>query len=130
LQGKAKIDSAVEIDAIDLARAFNMRGIAMVQNGKFKIAEKLYCNAVQLIKDSGVVHKLWLNLGLCMKKKGDLVKALEYFERCDKSSPEGYARAKSQILQVRELLLSNKRPGLRSDNTSTIDALDYGSFKG
>ena len=116
--------------ALELARLCNMKGIAMAQKGQFRSAEKLYRNAIKFLPDQTVVHKLWLNLGLCLKKKGDNVKALEMFSKSAASAPEGYDRAEQQIDVVKQVLDDERRAREEEENRSMKDslAINYETF--
>ena len=132
INGKTEVAQEV-IDgspqALQLARLCNMKGIAMANKGQYRSAEKLYNNAIKFLPDSGVAHKLWLNLGLCMKKSGDLDKALKMFTKAHKLAPEDYDRARIQVEDVKEAIKikrEKKLAELEKKAKSSI-TLNYGS---
>lgn len=90
---------------MDVARFCNLRGIAMANAGNYKMAEILYHNAVKFVpKNRAVVHKLWMNLGLCMKKQGKYKEALIYFNKAKDAAPPEYDRVDDQIRACSRLL--------------------------
>lgn len=108
ISGKSKIaldclDSATE--SIEIARICNLKGIKMVESGSYDVAERLYKNAVKLIRNNKeVVYKLWLNLGLCAKKNSDYKEALKCFEKCKDSAPKDYTKVDQHINAIKKLL--------------------------
>jgi tetratricopeptide (TPR) repeat protein len=101
IAGTADIASA---QSMEIARMFNLKGISMAESGHFRTAERLYNNAMKILPNKEIAYKLWLNLGLCMKKKGDLPAALAYFEKCQELAPPHYKRAEAQIAALKDEL--------------------------
>ena len=108
LEGKGELVKDViqqQSGTIQIARVCNLRGIAAANAGNFEVAERLYGNAMHLLPDEqDAEHKLWMNLGLCMKKKGDAEKALEYFEKCQRTAPPGYDRVNEWVERTQQEL--------------------------
>lgn len=131
LEGKRNVKPPDGVTGVELARSFNLRGIAMVSQGNFKVAEKLYQNSMAMLNDTSVAFKLWLNLGPCMKKKGDLDKAVDYFEKCDRIAPEGFDRAKAQIKQIenQKAVMEEQNIGTKKNRKAVAGSqLNYSSF--
>ena len=95
--------------ALELARVCNMRGIAMANQGQFELAEKLYRNAISFLPSKDDAFKLWMNLGLCMKKKGDYENALEMFDHSKKAAPGNFDRVEEQINHTQALIEQRER---------------------
>jgi tetratricopeptide (TPR) repeat protein len=107
VEGRTNIAGTAEIasaQSMEIARMFNLKGISMAESGHFRTAERLYNNAMKILPNKEIAYKLWLNLGLCMKKKGDLPAALAYFEKCQELAPPHYKRAEAQILALKDEL--------------------------
>jgi len=102
-----KVKDSIEDSAmsLDFARICNLKGITLVASEQFEAAERLYNNAMNFVNKKESEHKLWLNLGLCMKKSNNLEKAVKYFERSLSKAPPGFVRAQEQIDHVRKLML-------------------------
>ena len=96
------------VDPLEVARALNKRSVSLVANGEYAMAESLYQKAIAALPDNSLEHKLWFNLALCYKKKGDLQRALGYFEKSDQIGPEDYVRAKQQIAEVQKMIEFDK----------------------
>ncbi|MFK7823819.1 MAG: tetratricopeptide repeat protein [Oligoflexales bacterium] len=62
---------------IELAKVCNSKVVALVRAKQFDLAEKLYQNTIKIIPDKRLEYKLWMNLGLCMKKAKKYEKAKE-----------------------------------------------------
>lgn len=82
---------------IEIAKLCNSKAIALVQAKKFALAEKLYQNTIRLLPDKQIEYKLWMNLGLCMKKAKNFTKARKYFEIGERKCPPKYKRFTEQI---------------------------------
>lgn len=112
MSGKLEITQKVMENSphsFEIARLCNMKGISMANSGKFHSAEKLYKNAIQFLPGDDSVYKLWFNLGLCLKKKGDFKKSLHFFTKAEASAPLGYTKVAEQINAVkREIMLQEK----------------------
>jgi tetratricopeptide (TPR) repeat protein len=107
VEGRTNIAGTMEIasaQSMEIARMFNLKGISMAESGHFRTAERLYNNAMKILPNKEIAYKLWLNLGLCMKKKGDLPAALAYFEKCQELAPPHYKRAEAQIAVLKDEL--------------------------
>lgn len=107
VEGRTNIAGTTEIasaQSMEIARMFNLKGISMAESGHFRTAERLYNNAMKILPNKEIAYKLWLNLGLCMKKKGDLPAALAYFEKCQELAPPHYKRAEAQIAVLKDEL--------------------------
>lgn len=105
IEGRSSIQEShafADNQSLEIARMFNLKGIAMAESGNFPAAERLYKNALKVLRHENLAHKLWLNLGLCMKKKGNLKRAHEYFTKSHEQAPPEYSRARLQMesLQV------------------------------
>lgn len=103
IEGRTSIvesQNFAEYQSLELARLFNLKGIAMAESGNFLAAERLYQNALKILPYEDLAHKLWLNLGLCMKKKGNLEQAKEYFTKSKDTAPISYQRADSQLESI------------------------------
>ena len=61
----------------DLARHFNNVAISKVTHGSYDEGIATYQNAIQLLTDKAKLHQLHYNLGLALKKKGDLLGSFE-----------------------------------------------------
>jgi tetratricopeptide (TPR) repeat protein len=86
----------------DLGRFCNLRGIALTANKQFKNAEKLYLNTVHLLGKDLNLYKLYFNLGLCMKKAGNLDQSIKYFEMCERMAPKSFTRVTQQLKSLRD----------------------------
>lgn len=107
VEGRTNLAGSSELassQSMEIARMFNLKGISMAESGHFRTAERLYNNAMKILPNKEIAYKLWLNLGLCMKKKGDLAAALAYFEKCQELAPPHYKRAESQITVLKDEL--------------------------
>lgn len=107
VEGRTNIAGTADIastQSMEIARMFNLKGISMAESGHFRTAERLYNNAMKILPNKEIAYKLWLNLGLCMKKKGDLPAALAYFEKCQELAPAHYKRAEAQITALKDEL--------------------------
>ena len=107
VEGKFNLAGATDLassQSMEIARMFNLKGISMAESGHFRTAERLYTNAMKILPQKDIAYKLWLNLGLCMKKKGDLQASLAYFEKCRELAPPDYKRADVQIEFLKEEL--------------------------
>lgn len=107
MAGKLEITQKVLANSphsFEIARLCNMKGISMANAGKFQSAEKLYKNAIQFLPGDDSVYKLWFNLGLCLKKKGDFKKSLHFFTKAEASAPPGYTKVADQITAVKHQL--------------------------
>ncbi|MEZ4743779.1 MAG: tetratricopeptide repeat protein [Bdellovibrionota bacterium] len=91
--------------SFDFTRICNLKGITLVAAEQFDAAERLYQNALKFIKEDE--HKIWLNLGLCMKKAHNYEKALHYFQTCLAKAPNNYTRAQEQIEHTQKLMLKH-----------------------
>ncbi len=108
VEGRTNIAGSSDMtssQSMEIARMFNLKGISMAESGHFRTAERLYNNAMKILPNKEIAYKLWLNLGLCMKKKGDLDAALAYFEKCQELAPPHYKRAESQIQVLKEEII-------------------------
>jgi len=77
-----------------LARYFNGMGIAHVAKGEFDIGIRTYENALKILSSKGKTHLLYYNLGLALRKKGDLTRSFEMLCRsylADGKFEKGYA---------------------------------------
>lgn len=108
LSGKEDLSdglNGIDIGIFDIARICNIKGITMVNNKQYQTAQTLYLNAVKFLPGkSQSVHKLYYNLGLCLKKAGNLVGAHEYFTTCYKISKSQNLDAKKQMTYIESLL--------------------------
>lgn len=107
VEGRTNIAGTADLastQSMEIARMFNLKGISMAESGHFRTAERLYNNAMKILPNKEIAYKLWLNLGLCMKKKGDLPAALAYFEKCQELAPAHYKRAETQIIALKDEL--------------------------
>ena len=105
VEGKTILAGSADLagnQSLEIARMFNLKGISMAEAGQYRTAERLYSNAIKILPNQDIAYKLWLNLGLCMKKKGDLIAALEYFQKCQESAPPEYKRAAAQIQELKD----------------------------
>ena len=84
----------------DLGRFCNLRAISLTTNRQFKNAEKLYLNALKLLGVDRDVYKLYFNLGLCLKKAGHALKAVQYFETCKRMAPKSFDRINQQLKAI------------------------------
>lgn len=105
-----KVQTSIEDSSMnyDFARLCNLKGIALTNSGQYTAAERLYNNAMKFIENKSNEYKLWLNLGLCMKKSGALEQALTYFKRCQDQAPADFDRASIQIEHVEKILAEQK----------------------
>ncbi|NRA43744.1 MAG: tetratricopeptide repeat protein [Oligoflexales bacterium] len=83
--------------SIELAKVCNSKAIALVKAKQFDLAETLYQNTIRILPDKRIEYKLWMNLGLCMKKAKNYARAKEFFEIGKKKYPPGYTRFDEQI---------------------------------
>ena len=72
-------------------------------NIKSKLDQR-YKNAIDFLPNKDVAHKLWYNLGLCLKKKGDLAKAIEMFEKSAALAPQDFDKVGLQIRNLTQRL--------------------------
>jgi tetratricopeptide (TPR) repeat protein len=86
----------------DLARFCNIRAVNLTKYGKFPQAEQMYNNTIGLLGNSPDVYKVLFNLGLCLKKAGNVSSALEYFQKCQSSAPKDFDRVQEQIESLRK----------------------------
>jgi tetratricopeptide (TPR) repeat protein len=93
---------------IDIGRFCNLRAIALTANQQFKNAEKLYLNTIKLLGKDRSLYKLYFNLGLCMKKAGDVPKSAQYFEMCERMAPKSFARVTQQLKKIRRNFSTGK----------------------
>ncbi|MBQ47382.1 MAG: hypothetical protein CMP10_07915 [Zetaproteobacteria bacterium] len=130
IAGKVEVAKKVMANgakSFEIARVCNLRGISMAEKGQYKCAERLYSNAVSFLPDDKKIeHKLWMNLGLCMKKNGEMQAALDYFKKCKEKAPQGYVRVDEQIVFV-ETEIKKKLLAKTRTSRSTLDGgtLDY-----
>lgn len=136
IEGRSSITESREFaenQSMELARLFNLKGISMAEAGNYPAAERLYKNAINLLPYENLEHKLWLNLGLCMKKKGNLQRAAEYFEKSDRCAPPEYNRAQSQLKAVEQQIQSDQERSVNFANEMRIsqkgDTLNYAKMK-
>jgi tetratricopeptide (TPR) repeat protein len=125
LAGKSDITEdlpSTSFDAIEIARICNLNGIAMVNSENFAAAERLYSNAIKFIPKEKGQHKVYYNLGLCMKKSDELEKAKIYFEKSAKVSPQDSEKARAQLKWIDKTIEEEKKKLEDS-------AIDYSSFK-
>jgi len=119
-----------DYQSLELARLFNLKGIAMAESGNFSAAERLYQNSLKILPHENLAHKLWMNLGLCMKKKGNLDRAKDYFTKSQSTALEPYPRAVSQIENIQQqLYLNQEKQQNFADNLRRArrdKTLDYG----
>ena len=87
--------------SIELAKVCNTKAISLVRAKQFDLAELLYQNTIRIIPDKRIEYKLWMNLGLCMKKAKNYAKAKEFFEIGKKKCPPGYTRFDEQIASLK-----------------------------
>ena len=85
----------------DLGRFCNLRAISLTANLQFKNAEKLYLNTIKMLGKDRHLYKLYFNLGLCMKKSGDALKSVKYFEMCERMAPKIFSRVTEQLKVIR-----------------------------
>ena len=90
--------------SLELAKVCNARAIALVRSEQFELAEDLYRNTIQLLPDRKIEYKLWMNLGLCMKKARCFEKAIEHFKMGKEKAPPNYPRFDEQIEAVEKLV--------------------------
>ena len=88
--------------SIELAKVCNSKAIALVRAQQFELAERLYMNIIKLLPDKRLEYKLWMNLGLCMKKARNYTKAKDFFEMGKRKSPPGYTRFDEQIESLKD----------------------------
>ncbi|MFW7377228.1 MAG: tetratricopeptide repeat protein [Oligoflexus sp.] len=123
-----------DYQSLELARLFNLKGIAMAESGNFAAAERLYQNSLKILPYQNLEHKLWMNLGLCMKKKGNLDRAKDYFEKSQNTAPQDYQRAEAQLdsidnqIKLQELQQNNFADNLRSQHSGST--LNYREIRG
>jgi tetratricopeptide (TPR) repeat protein len=98
----AKESSVAKSLNFDLARFCNSRAVALTANRRFDCAETMYLNTINLLGRSPDVYKVQFNLGLCLKKSGDLKKSLSYFEACKTTAPATFLRLDEQIAAIRD----------------------------
>jgi tetratricopeptide (TPR) repeat protein len=89
---------------LDLARFCNIRAIALVANGHFALADKLYRNTALLLEGDVAAYKILFNHGLCHKKSGDLEQARFFFQLCKKTAPKEFDRADKQLRIIEKKL--------------------------
>jgi len=94
--------------SIELAKLCNNKAISFVRAKEFEVAETLYQNTIRILPDKRLEYKLWMNLGLCMKKAHNWAKALEYFKKGKANAPEAYRRFEDQIAAMERMLESLK----------------------
>jgi tetratricopeptide (TPR) repeat protein len=92
----------------DLGRFCNLRAIALTNNKQFKNAEKLYLNTVNLLGKDRNLYKLYFNLGLCMKKAGNVDKSIKYFDMCERMAPRSFSRVTQQLKKLRGVAAPHK----------------------
>lgn len=86
----------------DLARFCNLKGVSLSNNRRYEDAEKMYLNTIGMLGKSPDVYKIQFNLGLCLKKAGNIAKALKYFEDCKALAPVTFTRIDEQLENVRK----------------------------
>lgn len=86
-------NSASEEEA---ASFFNNAAIQAVRRGQFDEALELYGAAFQSLSSAPLRASVQLNIGLALKKKGDVKGATDAFQRCLKISPD-HVRAKALL---------------------------------
>jgi tetratricopeptide (TPR) repeat protein len=94
-----------------LARYFNSMGIAHVGKSEFDLGVKTYENALKVLSNKGKMHLLQYNLGLALRKKGDLARSFEMLCQSyitDPSFEKGYV---SLVRLSKEM----KEAGMRLD---------------
>lgn len=112
---------------IQLARICNLKGIAIANKGGYRAAEKLYKNAMSFLPNQEVEHKLWYNLGLCLKKEGDLERSVTMFKNSAASAPKSFEKASEQIKDVQKKI----EEAIELEEKSKIKAsgpLNYGKM--
>lgn len=70
----------------------NHKGISLVRKNEFDLAKRFYSLGLQLLQDPTLAYKLWLNLGLCAKKSGDVKEAIRCFKKGQSVAPKDYDR--------------------------------------
>jgi tetratricopeptide (TPR) repeat protein len=86
----------------ELATYFNSLGIAMVNQGKFEDAIKLYQNAVGVLPDRNRVHLLEFNIGLAYRKNEHFGQATNAFARAVIANAEYEKAYQGMALCMRE----------------------------
>ncbi|SMF78147.1 tetratricopeptide repeat protein [Pseudobacteriovorax antillogorgiicola] len=130
ISGKTEVAKEIiegSSQALQLARLCNMKGISMANKGQYRSAQKLYRNAMNFLPDKAAEHKLWFNLGLCLKKKGELVDAREMFEKCQATAPKDFKKVHDQIEDI-DRKLREQREAEEQEKSKTIAdsfTLDY-----
>ena len=94
--------------SLELATMCNNKAIALVRAKEYEVAENLYQSTIRIMPDKRVEYKLWMNLGLCMKKAKNWAKALEYFQTGKQKAPESYGRFDEQIKNMQRIIRLNK----------------------
>jgi tetratricopeptide (TPR) repeat protein len=92
----------------ELATYFNSLGIAMVNQGKFDDAIKLYQNAIGVLPEKNKVHLLEFNIGLAYRKNEQLGLATNAFARAVLSNAEYEKAYQGMALCMREAQTRNQ----------------------
>ncbi len=88
-----------------LARYFNSMGIAHVGKSEFEQGIRTYENALKVLSNKGKIHLLQYNLGLALRKKGDLTRSFEMLCRSYISDPtfeKGYVSLVRLSKEIKE----------------------------
>ena len=99
-----------------LTDSYSFLGIVLIEQQKFNYAKKALDSAYVIAKDAGFIHEQALalyNLGDLERKRGNLAKGIEYFEKAiaDWDTIE-YSQEKAISLEsLSELLYKTNRPG-------------------
>jgi tetratricopeptide (TPR) repeat protein len=110
---------------VEIAQMCNLRAISLCAHGQFKQAEQLYHNALYFFPNKEEHYKLWMNLGLCMKKSHNNLGALHYLKKCQETAPPSYQRVAEQISAVEAKLhegAEGKRMNIKKPDTIANDA--------
>ena len=97
----------------ELARVFNNMAISQVAKGEFDYGIVTYQNAMKLLADKARLHLLHYNLGLALRKKGDLTESLVALARSYTADPS-FEKAYVAIARIVDEM---KKNGLSPDKT-------------
>lgn len=83
-------------DYQETIKLMNNNAVDMVKARRFDLAKRLYLIALERSTED-VKYKVFLNLGLCMKKAGDRSEAEHYFRKSKENAPRGFTKADQQL---------------------------------
>ncbi len=91
----------------ELARHFNNMAIAYTQVGDYQKAVETYRNAIKLLSDRAKIHLLHYNLGLGLRKNGNLTEAFEELCKSYLSDPS-FEKAYASLARVAKEMKAKK----------------------